>query len=298
GSAGPADVVVTTPGGVATLAGAFTYVAAPTLTGISPAQGPAAGGTVVTINGTNLSGASVTIGGNPATGVSVNPAGTQITATTPAGSAGPADVVVTTPGGVATLAGAFTYVAAPTLTGISPTQGSTAGGTVVTITGTNLSGASVTIGGNPATGVSVNPAGTQITATTPAGAPGPATVVVTTLGGSARLVNGFTYVVVAHASQLTVTPALLELFPPQVYYPFLYATLTDLVTGLPVPGQTITFTAGSNFLGTATTNAQGIAQLSEVVSFPLILFNGGYTAAFAGTPTLQPSTAHGGIIAP
>ncbi|WP_235448145.1 IPT/TIG domain-containing protein [Streptomyces sioyaensis] len=56
----------------------------------------------------------------------------------------------------------------PTVTSISPNQGPTTGGTVVTITGTHLTGASVDIGGHPATGVSVNPAGTQITATTDA----------------------------------------------------------------------------------------------------------------------------------
>ncbi|MEU9489698.1 IPT/TIG domain-containing protein [Streptomyces decoyicus] len=47
----------------------------------------------------------------------------------------------------------------PTLTSIVPTQGPIAGGTVVTITGTNLTGASVDFGGNPATGVSVNATG-------------------------------------------------------------------------------------------------------------------------------------------
>lgn len=51
----------------------------------------------------------VTIGGAPATGVSVNAAGTEITATMPAGS-GSADVTVTNPGGqTGTLGGGFTY---------------------------------------------------------------------------------------------------------------------------------------------------------------------------------------------
>lgn len=56
----------------------------------------------MTITGTNLTGATVTIGGNPATGVMVNATGTQLTAITPPGAAGPADVTVTTPGGSAT----------------------------------------------------------------------------------------------------------------------------------------------------------------------------------------------------
>ncbi|MFD9206745.1 IPT/TIG domain-containing protein, partial [Streptomyces sioyaensis] len=262
------------------------------------AQGQVTGGTVVTITGTDLAGASVTFGGSPATGVSVNPAGTQITATTPAGSPGPVTVTVTTPGGTTSLADAFTYVAMPTLTGISPAQGPVTGGTVVTITGTDLAGASVTFGGSPATGVSVNPAGTQITATTPAGSPGPVTVTVTTPGGTTSLANAFTYLAVSHATSLTATPALAKLFPPQVYFPFLTATLTDLVTGLPVSGQTITFSTGGHILGTATTNAQGTAQVSEVLTLTLILLNGGYSVTFAGTAGLAPSSAHAGIITP
>ncbi|MGW7003917.1 virginiamycin B lyase family protein [Streptomyces sp. NPDC054933] len=188
------------------------------------------------------------------------------------------------------------YPAYPTLTAISPTQGPAAGGTVVTITGTNLTGASVTIGGSPATNVSVNPGGTQITATTPPGTPGPADVTVTTGGGTATLPAAFTYT--TDTTQLTATPALAKLFPTHVYYPFLYATLADLATGLPVPGQTITFSTGGHFLGTATTDAHGTAHLNEALTFPMILFNGGYDATFAGTPTLQPATAHGEILTP
>ncbi|GAA2638434.1 hypothetical protein GCM10009863_64100 [Streptomyces axinellae] len=43
----------------------------------------------------------------------------------------------------------------------------------------------------------------------------------------------------AHAAS-----ALAELFLPHVYLPFLSATPTDVVTGLPAANQTITFTAG------------------------------------------------------
>jgi hypothetical protein len=65
---------------------------------ITPISGPAAGGTGVTIQGTDFQpGATVTIGGAPASGVTVNSA-TQISATTPALSAGTRnDVTVTNP---------------------------------------------------------------------------------------------------------------------------------------------------------------------------------------------------------
>ncbi|WP_170990166.1 IPT/TIG domain-containing protein, partial [Aquamicrobium sp. LC103] len=81
---------------------------APTITGISPDTGPMAGGTSVTITGTDLTGATaVTFGAVPAAIDTVT--ATQITAVTPAGSAGAADVMVTTPGGSATLNDGFTY---------------------------------------------------------------------------------------------------------------------------------------------------------------------------------------------
>ena len=67
---------------------------APTVSSIAPNSGPAAGGTPVTISGTNFaSGATVAIGGAAATNVVVN-SSSIVTATTPAHAAGPADVVV------------------------------------------------------------------------------------------------------------------------------------------------------------------------------------------------------------
>ncbi len=93
--------------------------ATPTLTGLSPDSGTIAGGMTVTISGTNLSGAtSVTFGGVAAT-ITGNTA-TSITVTTPPHAAGLVDVVVTTPGGTATLQAAYIYVdttAIPTLSG-------------------------------------------------------------------------------------------------------------------------------------------------------------------------------------
>jgi outer membrane protein OmpA-like peptidoglycan-associated protein len=86
----------------------------PTVTSISPTSGTTAGGTSVTITGTNfISGATVTIGGSSCTSVVVV-SSTSITCITPSGTAGAQDVVVAT--GVspnATLTGGFTYVAPP-----------------------------------------------------------------------------------------------------------------------------------------------------------------------------------------
>jgi hypothetical protein len=72
---------------------------APTLTSISPNVGGISGGAAVTLTGANFTGATgVTIGGVACTSVVVVSA-TSITCVTPAGSAGDASVVVTTPDG-------------------------------------------------------------------------------------------------------------------------------------------------------------------------------------------------------
>ena len=170
-------------------------VSAPTVTSLTPNSGTTAGGTAVTITGTGFTGATgVTFGGVAATNVSVI-SSTSITATTPAGSAGTASVVVTTPAGSNAANTLFTYVTpAPTVTSLTPTSGTTAGGTAVTITGTGFTGATgVTFGGVAATSVSVVSA-TSITATTPAGSAGTASVVVTTPAGSNAANTLFTYI--------------------------------------------------------------------------------------------------------
>jgi hypothetical protein len=90
--------------------------------------------------------------------------------------------------------GPFAWQAVPTVISISPSSGSTAGGTPATIIGTSFqSGAVVTIGGKFATGV-VFVDSTTITCVTPSGTEGLADVVVTNpdlLSGT--LTDGFTY---------------------------------------------------------------------------------------------------------
>jgi hypothetical protein len=174
-------------------------VIAPTVISIAPTSGPTAGGTAVAISGANFSaGAAVTIGGVAATTVTFV-SSTRIQATTGAHAAGAADVTVTVDGRSSTLASAFTYVALPppTISAISPSSGSTAGGTTVTLTGTNFaSGATVSIGGVAATGVTVLSA-TSLRAVTGPRAAGVADVVVAVGSQSATLARGYTYSVSA-----------------------------------------------------------------------------------------------------
>ncbi len=159
---------------------------APTVSGISPHAGPLAGGTTVTISGTNLSGATGVKFGGATASFAVN-SDTEVTATAPAaGSAGSVHVTVTTAGGTSATGSAdrYTYAAAPTVRGVSPQAGPLAGGTTVTISGTNLSGATGVKFGGATASFAVN-SDTEVTATAPAaGSAGSVHVTVTTAGGT------------------------------------------------------------------------------------------------------------------
>ena len=189
--------------------------AAPTVTAISPATGSTAGGTVVTVTGTNLTGATkAAFGGTAGTTLTVVSA-TQVKITSPAHAAGAVDVQVTTAGGTSAVATAdkFTYAAppaAPTVTAISPATGSTAGGTVVTVTGTNLTGATkAAFGGTAGTTLTVVSA-TQVKITSPAHAAGAVDVQVTTAGGTSAVATAdkFTYAAPPAAPTVTaISPA-------------------------------------------------------------------------------------------
>jgi hypothetical protein len=175
-----------------------------TVTGVSPASGPVAGGTSITVTGTGfVVGATVNLlhdaDVHPASGVAIT-SSTTLTATVPAHPAGVLGVVVAIPGGAsATLANAYTYVQDPstpvTVTSVTPSSGLVTGGTSVTIAGSGFAvGPTVTFGGTAATGVAVTSTG-SLTATVPAHAPGAVDVVVTNPGGpSGTLANGYTFV--------------------------------------------------------------------------------------------------------
>lgn len=187
---GTVDITVVTPRGESEVNGrdrfAYTPAETPTVTVVSPAEGFEAGGASVTITGTNLDGATaVSFGDVPATSFTVNATGT-ITAVAPAGT-GTVDIRVLTPSGESTANAhdRFTYLppAAPTVTKLSPTKGSTAGGTVVTISGTHfVEVQTVDFGNAEAAYVTVNSSG-SIAAAAPPGTAGAVEVHVTTTAG-------------------------------------------------------------------------------------------------------------------
>jgi hypothetical protein len=170
-------------------------VAAPSVSGVRPVEGPEAAGTSVEITGSGFSGATaVRFGAANATSFKVN-SGNSITAVAPAGS-GTVDVTVETPVGTSHAGPSdhFTYQPPPTVSEISPKVGPPTGGTEVTITGTHFTnGSTVKFGSTPATGVKVNSA-ESITATSPEGS-GAVHVTVTTAGGTSAtgLADEFTY---------------------------------------------------------------------------------------------------------
>ncbi len=85
----------------------------PTLSSVSPPEGPLVGGTTITLNGTNFAaGMTVTVGGAACTDVVVV-SSTEATCTVPPGSAGAVDVAIDVLGLAASLPEAFTYVADP-----------------------------------------------------------------------------------------------------------------------------------------------------------------------------------------
>jgi hypothetical protein len=198
---GARDVSVTTPGGSFTLPGSFTVKQAmPTITSINPAQGNQETTFDIIIAGTNLTGASeVRLG----TGIVVNSftilSSDQIAANISlAASAeiGARDVSVTTPGGSFSLPNSFTVKQAlPTITSISPDNGSQGATLNITIRGTNLTGTSEVRFG---TGIAVNSFTVlsskqlAVNITIVAGATiGARDVSVTTPGGSFALPNSF-----------------------------------------------------------------------------------------------------------
>jgi hypothetical protein len=129
----------------------------------------------------------------------------------------------------------------PAVGAVAPSSGSTSGGTVITITGSNfVSGATVSVGGTSATGVTFVSA-TQLRATTPPGTAGAKAVQVVNPGGlSATLSNAFSY------TSTSSQPA--------------YGSVSP--TSGPTSGGTVLTITGSNFVSGATVRIGGVNATS------------------------------------
>ena len=257
---GAVGITITNPDGPSVMAGSnFTYTspAAQTVfvTGVSPAAGPALGGTSITIHGSNFaSPATVTFifqsGATASASSIVVPTSDTITAVTPAGQAGPASVLVGTNGQSIRLSGSYFFnppnPAPPTITSLGSSSG--AQGTSLTINGTNFT--------NPMTVAFRTPDWTLNVLTFP--------TVTTSVAPSS-------------STQLTVTiPSRAMTGPIQVSNQFGAAATCDIFTVLPLGPPTISSIAPPSG-GTGTPN-QGGAVISvtgsNFVNVTEVLLNG------------------------
>ena len=203
GNPGYADITIKNPdGGKSTISNGFRYripSTSPEINSIVPDRGSVEGGTVITINGSNFEkDAIVIIGDDLALNIKVENS-TFLTARTPPGAEGKKDVFVINlaDSGQAVVKDGFEYMnpsSRPTISSVSPNQGTIYGGTDIIITGTDFrAGATVIIGGNKARNVEViSPV--KIRVITPPGEHGKKNVtVMNTDAGSATLVSGFEY---------------------------------------------------------------------------------------------------------
>ena len=247
-------VIATTAGGSATTS--FTYADPPTLTTVAPAAGPLAGGNAVVLTGSNFTatGTIVTFGA-AAAAVTFNST-TQVSVTAPSGT-GTVNVTVATAGGSATKIAAYSYAQAPTLTQVAPVSGPIAGGTAMTLTGTNFTAGSVVmIGGLAATTIIVVDPQT-ITATSPAHAAGAVGVAVTAAGGTATLASGFTYVAVPVAPVVTAPNT-----------GVVQTTTTPVVTGTAIANAMVTIYLNGTQAGQVVASAGGAWSFTPGVALP------------------------------
>ena len=203
---GTVDVTVTTTIGTSSAAAGdqFTYTTPPpptppSVTAVSPPSGPTAGGTTVTITGSKFTGATfVRFASLTAPSFSVL-SDTTITAVSPSRAAGAVDVTVSDAYGTSAKSPGdlFTYVAPPlpTVFAITPSTGSTTGGTAITITGSNFTGVTAVRFARVAALSFAVISPTSITAVSPAHSAGAVDVTVVASGGTSAVSSSdlFTY---------------------------------------------------------------------------------------------------------
>ncbi|MFU1552419.1 putative Ig domain-containing protein [Aeromonas sp. A04] len=244
-------------GGVATYTLVVTSSAVPTLTSAAPNSGSTAGATSVTLTGTNLTGATaVSFGGTAATGYTVNNA-TTITATTPAHAAGAVNVVVTTPGGSATLTNGYTYtVPAPIAGPVSATVAANSSANPITLA----------LSGGAATSVAVASAASHGTAT----ASGTSITYTPTAGFSGS--DSFTYTATNAGGTSSPATVTITVSPPSISL-----SPTTLSNG----------TVGTSYSATLTASG-GTAPYTYAItagSLPAGLSLNTGTGAISGTPS-------------
>jgi IPT/TIG domain-containing protein/Big-like domain-containing protein len=240
----------------------------PTITSVSPTQGPVTGGTTVNIFGTEFTtdgGTSVKFGSNSASSVTwISP--THIQAVSPPGSLGTVDITATTGAGTSDTSSAdhFTYIKIPTTTKYTgPTSGDYNDSVTLSAKLTNnlnsqgVSGKTLnfTLGAESCSGTT-NGSGIASCSVTPLDVPGGYTVSVSFAGDSVYdpSSDSTAFTVNREDTQVTYTGPLTSHYHDQITAA---ATLTDPDGGAAIAGKSITFTLGVGDTCTATTNSSG-----------------------------------------
>ncbi len=200
--AGVVDVTVRSTGQPdATLQGAYRYLAEVGLSSLSPAQGPASGGTAVTVTGSGfVPGTRFVFGDRQALATVIYDEHTAALLSPP-GSPGKINVFAVNGDGQAKLPQAFWYRAPPQLQQVDPATVPLAGGVQVTLRGTGLTGKGLQVKwlqgdlaiSRPVIASAAN--GTALVVEPPAQAqPGTWSVQVATADGASTLTDCFYYV--------------------------------------------------------------------------------------------------------
>ena len=245
-------------------------LAVPSVTGLSPGSGSTAGGTAVTMSGSNFASSStVNFGASGATGVTVvSP--NQIDAVSPPGSAGTVDVTVTTPAGTSATSSAdqFAYVTPPlaVTTTTLPTGriGQTYSATLTASGGTTPYTWSISNGALPA-GLSLATA-TGVISGTPTGTSGTTSFTVMVADSSSPVQNA------TQALSITLAPAgsaYMALSPTRL----LDTRSTGQTLG---PGVSLNLTVtGGSVLGSATAVALNVTVTNTTASGWLAVYPAG-----------------------
>jgi hypothetical protein len=254
---GTVAVTVTTPGGTSAVGppDQFSYVPPePTVANVSPSSGPEKGAKKITIKGTGFAGATeVHFGPATVRHLTVKDKGTEISVVDPPFAAvgkPTVDVTVTTPLGTSSVTPAdeFSYrVMPPSVSTITPKEGTAAGGELVQITGTGfVEVMAVRFGSVDASEFTVNSLG-SITAIDPAETVGLVQITVTTPFGTSH----------PGLCPIYPEPGEEELIPCPPYDTFKYIepTITNMSpnTGPAAGGTTVTITGTGFGLGTSKT---------------------------------------------
>ncbi|MGW7488895.1 beta strand repeat-containing protein, partial [Streptomyces sp. NPDC054786] len=258
---GAVPVTVTTPGGSARI-GYFFYLYWPVISRLIPSAGPVGGGNVVELVGANLSTALLVHFGDAIAFPTAVSEGQLLVTAPPVVGPGTVPVYVTTVGGVSNQL-LYTYAAAPSVTGVSPSTGPIAGGTTLVVSGTVLSRVTaVTVGGVPAVSFRAY-SDTLLVVVTPPGTPGPADLVITTPGGSVTVSGSFGY-------QAPTETAISSAPDPSVVGETV--TFTVVVTGVPpttgTPTGTVTFDFGDGSAPVPAALTGGTASVGHVYTAP------------------------------